>query len=493
MAFKESATGKWTAQWYENDVYGNRKQVKKRGFATKREAKQYEVERNLKQSGSVDMKLKVFVETYFQDKENELKDCSKRSKRYMINNYIIPYFGDTRMSDITPAQIIAWQNEIYSKGLSESYMRMIQNQLTALFTHASKVYDLRNNPCKKVRRMGKDSKRIVDKLESLEWDGKERLRRLFPRYLGIPESDYTYEATRLMMMGAVHRVFYPGIKFEYMICLVGGQGVGKSSFFSLLAMENEWFSDDIRKLDDENVYRKMQGHWIIEMAEMLATCNARSVEEIKSFLSRQSETYKVPYETHPEDRPRQCIFVGTSNNADFLPFDRSGNRRFIPLFADRSKAEHHPMDDEEETLAYIEQCWAEIMDKFHRGVETSLVFDKRLMDELIRMQKMCMPEDTKVGMIARFLDETKEEYVCSTMIFQKAFNREDEAPKNYESREIGSIMRNEFSDEWESVSTHRFEEYGPQRAWRRKNYQEADEDKDGFMQLSDDVELPFNL
>ncbi|MDY6328577.1 MAG: virulence-associated E family protein [Lachnospiraceae bacterium] len=334
---------------------------------------------------------------------------------------------------------------------------------------------------------------IVDKLESLQWDGKERLRRLFPRYLGIPESDYTYEATRLMMMGAVHRVFYPGIKFEYMICLVGGQGVGKSSFFSLLAMENEWFSDDIRKLDDENVYRKMQGHWIIEMAEMLATCNARSVEEIKSFLSRQSETYKVPYETHPEDRPRQCIFVGTSNNADFLPFDRSGNRRFIPLFADRSKAEHHPMDDEEETLAYVEQCWAEIMDKFHRGVETSLVFDKRLMDELIRMQKMCMPEDTKVGMIARFLDETKEEYVCSTMIFQKAFNREDEAPKNYESREIGSIMRNEFSDEWESVSTHRFEEYGPQRAWRRKNYQEADEDKDGFMQLSDDVELPFNL
>lgn len=334
---------------------------------------------------------------------------------------------------------------------------------------------------------------IVDKLESLEWDGKGRLRRLFPRYLGIPESDYTYEATRLMMMGAVHRVFYPGIKFEYMICLVGGQGVGKSSFFSLLAMENEWFSDDIRKLDDENVYRKMQGHWIIEMAEMLATCNARSVEEIKSFLSRQSETYKVPYETHPEDRPRQCIFVGTSNNADFLPFDRSGNRRFIPLFADRSKAEHHPMDDEEETLTYIEQCWAEIMDKFYRGVETRLVFDKRLMDELIRMRKMCMPEDTKVGMIARFLDETKEEYVCSTMIFQKAFNREDEAPKNYESREIGAIMRNEFSDEWESVSTHRFEEYGPQRAWRRKNYQEADEDKDGFMQFSDDVELPFNL
>ena len=331
---------------------------------------------------------------------------------------------------------------------------------------------------------------IIDKLESLEWDGKERLRHLFPRYLGTPETDYTYEATRLMMMGAAHRVFYPGIKFEYMICLVGGQGVGKSSFFSLLAMENEWFSDDIRKLDDENVFRKIQGHWIIEMAEMLATCNARSVEEIKSFLSRQSETYKVPYETHPEDRPRQCIFVGTSNNADFLPFDRSGNRRFIPLFVDRNNAEHHPMDDEKETLEYIEQCWAEIMDKFHRGVETSLVFDKRLLNELIEMQKMCMPEDTKVGIIGKFLEDTSEEYVCSTMIFQKAFNHEGEEPKTYESREIGSIMRNEFVDEWEPVSTHRFVEYGPQRGWKRKN---TKVDENGFMVIPDDAELPFNL
>ena len=66
-----------------------------------------------------------------------------------------------KMSDIKPAQIIAWQNEIYKKNLSESYMRMIQNQLTALFTHATKIYDLTNNPCKKVKRMGKDDKRSL--------------------------------------------------------------------------------------------------------------------------------------------------------------------------------------------------------------------------------------------------------------------------------------------------------------------------------------------
>ena len=79
----------------------------------------------------------------------------------MIDSYLIPYFGDMKMSDIKPAQIIAWQNEIYKKNLSESYMRMIQNQLTALFTHATKIYDLANNPCKKIKRMGKDDKRSL--------------------------------------------------------------------------------------------------------------------------------------------------------------------------------------------------------------------------------------------------------------------------------------------------------------------------------------------
>ena len=53
------------------------------------------------------------------------------------------------------------------------------------------------------------------------------------------------------------------------------------------------------KLDDDNVYRKLQGHWMIEMSEMMATANAKSIEEIKSFLSRQKEVYKIPYETHP--------------------------------------------------------------------------------------------------------------------------------------------------------------------------------------------------
>lgn len=140
-----------------------------------------------------------------------------------------------------------------------------------------------------------------------------------------------------------------------MLCLVGGQGAGKSSFFRLLSVKDEWFSDDLKKLDDENVYRKLQGHWIIEMSEMIATANARSIEEIKSFLSRQKETYKVPYEVHPEDRLRQCIFAGTTNRMDFLPRDRSGNRRFLPVQVFPEQAEQHSLADEAASREYIGQ------------------------------------------------------------------------------------------------------------------------------------------
>lgn len=161
MACKDKTTGTWVAQWYEVDMYGKKKRRKKRGFKTMREAKLYENERTLKEQGDMNMLLKDFMEQYFEDKQNELKERSVRSKKQMMERHVIPYFGDMKMCDITAPQIIKWQNEMYKKGYSESYLRMINNQLTSLFTHAMNVYDLSNNPCKKVKRMGKDAPRSL--------------------------------------------------------------------------------------------------------------------------------------------------------------------------------------------------------------------------------------------------------------------------------------------------------------------------------------------
>ena len=208
---------------------------------------------------------------------------------------------------------------------------------------------------------------IRDYLNSLKWDGTERIAHVLHHFLGAAEDEYTCEAMRIFLLGAIKRVFQPGCKFETMLCLVGGQGAGKSTFFRLLAVKDEWFSDDLRRLDDDNVYRKLQGHWIIEMSEMIATANAKSIEEIKSFLSKQKETYKIPYETHPADRLRQCVFAGTTNRQDFLPRDRTGNRRFIPIPVDAELAEVHILDNEEESRAYINQLWAEALTIYNSG------------------------------------------------------------------------------------------------------------------------------
>ena len=182
-----------------------------------------------------------------------------------------------------------------------------------------------------------------------------------------------------------------------MICLIGGQGAGKSTLFRLLAIKDEWFSDDLRRLDDDNVYRKLQGHWIIEMPEMLATVNAKRVEEVKSFISRQKDNYKIPYETHPQDRPRQCIFVGTSNTLDFLPLDRTGNRRFAPVTVHMENVEKHILEDEAEARQFIDQVWAEMMDFYRKNPHYKLTFSKKTAEYLKDLQREHMPEDTNVG------------------------------------------------------------------------------------------------
>lgn len=324
---------------------------------------------------------------------------------------------------------------------------------------------------------------IRECLEHLRWDGQSRISSLLPKYLGADENTYTKEIMRLLMLAAIHRVYEPGCKFEIMVCLVGGQGAGKSTFFRFLAIHDEWFSDDLKRMDDENVYRKLQGHWIIEMLEMMATVNAKSIEDIKSFLSRQKETYKIPYETHPEDRPRQCVFVGTSNSMDFLPLDRTGNRRFAPVLVHPERVEKHILENETEAREYFQQAWAEAMELYRNGIQ-ELKLSKETEEYLKELQKEFMPEDAKVGIIQIWLDELSENYVCSMMIYKEAFSHEFDTPKDWELKEINKVMNHSIVG-WEKVSSHRFPKYGTQRGWKRVT------DENGFQKLSKDAKLPF--
>ena len=311
---------------------------------------------------------------------------------------------------------------------------------------------------------------VRDFLNSLTWDGTERIRYCLHHFLGAEADEYTFKALRLFLLGAIHRAFHPGCKFEVMLCLVGGQGAGKSTFFRLLAVKDEWFSDDLRRLDDDNVYRKLQGHWIIEMSEMIATANAKSIEEIKSFLSKQKETYKVPYETHPADRLRQCVFAGTTNRQDFLPRDRTGNRRFIPVPVDAELAEVHILDDEAESRAYIDQLWAEAMTIYNRG-DYKLAFSPAMQETLQAHQQDFMQEDAQAGMIYAFLEDYTGDRVCSKQLYAEALGNTN-IPAEWETRAICEIMNTGISrgdiQGWQAHKTaKRYTKYGVQKGWER--------------------------
>ena len=161
MVYREKDTKKWTAQWFETNIMGEKKKRRKRGFETKREALEFERRKKLSCARSMNMSVTDFIEIYFADKQNELKDRTIKNKKYMMQQHIVPYFGNQMMSEIKAPQIIQWQNEMQKKGYSDSYLRMIQNQLTSLFTHAVKIYDLSVNPCKKVKRMGNSDSRSL--------------------------------------------------------------------------------------------------------------------------------------------------------------------------------------------------------------------------------------------------------------------------------------------------------------------------------------------
>ena len=161
-AYKDKTQGTWYVSFRYIDWTGKKTQKLKRGFKTKKEALNYEKEFIRKTAADMKMEMNSFIQVYFEDKKNELKENSIRNKQHMMNKHIVPYFGTRKMNEITPADVIQWQNTIQEKGYSKTYERMIQNQLNALFNHAQKIYNLKENPCKKVKRMGKSD---ADKLE----------------------------------------------------------------------------------------------------------------------------------------------------------------------------------------------------------------------------------------------------------------------------------------------------------------------------------------
>ena len=191
--YKEVKTGTWRVLYRYTDWTGEKKQTQKRGFKTKREAQAWEREQMNLVSSSLDMTFQSFVERYREDKAGRIKENTWEMKNHIIETKLLPYFGKLKISSITPQQIITWQNELLNykddkgKAYSPVYLKTVHNQLSAIFNHAVRYYNLRENPCTKAGSMGKKKNR-----EMLFWTKEEYLK-FADAMMDKPMSFYAFE------------------------------------------------------------------------------------------------------------------------------------------------------------------------------------------------------------------------------------------------------------------------------------------------------------
>ena len=191
--YKDNVTGKWRVVYRYTDWTGKKKQTSKRGFPTKREAQMWEHEQMLKHDAKLDMTFASFYEIYVEDKKERIRDNTWGTKNNIARTKILPYFGERKITEIEPKDVIAWQNHLLAfkrangKGYSASYLRKIHSQLSAIFNHAVDFYHLPSNPAQKAGNIA-----IEEYKEMLFWTKEEYLK-FADVMMDKPVSYYAFE------------------------------------------------------------------------------------------------------------------------------------------------------------------------------------------------------------------------------------------------------------------------------------------------------------
>ena len=172
----------WRSQFYYEDWQGVRHKKNKRGFKTKAEAEEWERNFRQQQRKDLDINFENFVEIYFSDVENRLRESTIKNKRYVFDLKVTPYFKKKKMCEIKTSDIRAWQNELIKQGYAPTYLKSINNQLAALFNYAVRYYDLKDNPCRKAGSIGKS------KADDMEFWTKQEFKQFLPSMDKKPEA-----------------------------------------------------------------------------------------------------------------------------------------------------------------------------------------------------------------------------------------------------------------------------------------------------------------
>ena len=324
---------------------------------------------------------------------------------------------------------------------------------------------------------------VKDYLSSCTWDGVPRVATLLVDYMGAEDTEYTRTVSRKVMAAAVARIFRPGCKFDHMLTLRGAQGLGKSSFIGKLG--GPWFSDTMTTVQGKEAYEQLQGVWIMEVGE-LAGMRKAEVEAIKLFLSKQSDRFRPAYGRRTQEFPRQCIFIGSTNETQFLR-DTTGNRRFWVVDTPNAPRKDFWTELTPETVRMI---WAEAVELYKAG--EPLYLSKEMEKVAREIQEAYEEENPKAVIVADYLDRqlpeawddmdiyarrqwlesgaqgvTDRTTVCTLEIWTEALGGNPDKFDRYAGKEVSDIMAK--LPEWRHQGNRQktIRPYGRQRYYER--------------------------
>ena len=308
---------------------------------------------------------------------------------------------------------------------------------------------------------------LLDILNKLEWDGNPRIEHFLTDVMKAEDSEYIRECSRLIFAGGIHRAYEPGCKFDDMIVLIGGQSAGKSTIVRWLNMEDEFFRE-IKTINGKEGIEAIRGVWIGEVAELMAMTRVKEAEAVKAYITSQEDSYRPPYGKHVQTIPRRCMFIGTTNNPQFLT-DKTGNRRFYPV---KCQSFAYKLYENEGIIKeYIRQAWAEAVCLYKKG-ELQQYARKEVLDQIREAQEAAMEDDWRIGAIEQYLEDTKKSAgstVSVVELWHRALNEPDESkPTRKDSIEITQIISN--MPGWVMGPNKITTQWGRQRYFRKDNF-----------------------
>lgn len=325
---------------------------------------------------------------------------------------------------------------------------------------------------------------VREYLDSCAWDGVPRIETLLVDYLGAEDTAYTRAVTRKALVAAVARIYNPGCKFDYMLTLRGRQGLGKSALIAKLG--GRWFSDSFTTLQGKDAYEQVLGVWIMEVGE-LAGMRKAEAETIKLYISKQVDRFRPAYGRRLQEFPRQCIFIGTTNETQFLR-DATGNRRFWVVDTPNEPTRNLWDELTPETVRCI---WAEAVELYRAG--EALYLPRELEAAAREVQETYEEENPRAGIVQEYLERrlpadwdimdllarrqwlegTQEgtvprTTVCTMEIWAEALGGNPDRLDRYAGKEIREIM--ERMQGWRHNGNQRLtiRPYGRQRYYERR-------------------------